>query len=81
MNVFDFVHCDASEYLLRETANLLDVQLLGELRPRTGCSMAKGFPKPIIKTTKSPATRKIRRTFVDLSGPNSLHSLSQINGI
>ncbi|CAN0389794.1 unnamed protein product, partial [Laminaria digitata] len=42
INVFHCVYGHSDELLLRETAQSLDVQLLGKLRPCTGCSMAKG---------------------------------------
>ena len=61
--------------LLRETAKSLRVELLVRLRPCTGCSMAKGYRKLIANSTKSRATDKLRRVFVDLSGPKSTHSL------
>ena len=38
-------------------------------------SMSKGYHKPIANSTKSRATLKIGRVFVDLSGPKSIHSL------
>ena len=37
--------------------------------------MAKGYRKPIANSTKSRATEKLGRVFVDLSGPKSTHSL------
>ena len=40
----------------------------GRLRPCTGCSMAEGYRKPIASSTKSRATEKLERVFVDLSG-------------
>ena len=60
---------------MRETAKLLGVELLGKLRPCTGCSMAKVYRKPTANGTKSRATENIGRVFVDLSGPKSTHSL------
>ena len=75
INVFHCVHGHANEFLLRETAKSLGVELLGRLRPCTGCSMAKGYRKPIANSTKSRATKKLGRVFVDLSGPKSIPSL------
>ena len=75
INVFHCVHGHANEFLLRETAKSLGVELLGKLRPCNGCSMAKGYRKPIANSTKSRATEKLGRVFVDLSGPKSTHSL------
>ena len=75
INVFHCVHGHANEFLLRETAKPLGVELLGSLRPRTGCSMAEGYRKPIANSTKSRATKKLGRVFVDLSGPESIPSL------
>ena len=37
--------------------------------------MAKGYRKPSANSTKSCATEKLGRVFVDLSGPKSTHSL------
>ena len=75
INVFHCVHGHANEFLLRETAKSLGVELLGRLRPCTGCSMAKGYRKPIANSTKSRATNKLGRVFVDLSGPKNIPSL------
>ena len=75
INVFHCVHGHANEFLLRETAKYLGVDLLGRLRPCTGCAMAKRYRKPIAISTKSHATNKLRRVFVDLSGPKSTLSL------
>ena len=41
INVFHCVHGHANELLLRETAKSLGLELVGKLRPCTGCSMAK----------------------------------------
>ena len=45
------------------------------MRLCTGCSIAKWYRKPIANSTKSRATEKLGRFFVDLSGPKSTHSL------
>ena len=58
-NVFHCVYGHANEFLLREAAKSLGIELLGELRPCTGCSMAKGYRKPIANSTESPATQKL----------------------
>ena len=75
INVFHCVHGHANEFLLRETAKSLGVELLGGLRPCTECSMAKGYHKLIANSTKSRATKKLGRVFVYLSGPESILSL------
>ena len=75
INVYHCIHGHANEFILGETARSLGVALIGELRPCTGCSMAKGYRKPIANSTKSRATEKLGRVFVDLSGPKSTHSL------
>ncbi|CAN0386005.1 unnamed protein product, partial [Laminaria digitata] len=75
INVFHRVYGHSNELLLRETAKSLDVELLGKLRPCTGCSMAKGSRKPIPSSTKTRASKKLGRLFVDLSGPNRTLSL------
>ena len=69
------MHGHSKELLLRETAKALGVELLGTLRPCTGCSMAKGYHKPIPSSTKSRASDKLGRVFVDLSGPKRTPSL------
>ena len=74
INVFHCVHGHANEILLRETAKSVGVELLGRLRPCTGCSMAKGYRETIANSTKSRATKKLDFFFVDLSGPKSISS-------
>ena len=74
-NVFHCMPSHANSFMLRETAKSLGVKLLGGLRPWTGCSMAKGYRNPIANSTKSRASEKLGRVFVDLSGPKSTHSL------
>ena len=69
INVFHCVHGHANELPLKETAKSPNVELLGKLRPCTGCSIAKGYRKPIPRGTKSHASEKLGRVFVDLSGP------------
>ncbi|CAM9165641.1 unnamed protein product, partial [Laminaria digitata] len=73
--VFHCAHGHANELLLRETAKSLNVELLRKLRPCTGCSMAKGYRRPIPSSTKSCASEKLGRVFVDLSGPKRTPSL------
>ena len=75
IDVFHCVHGHSNELLLRETAKSLGVELLGNLRPCTGCSMAKGYRKPIPSSTKPLASEKLRRVIVDLSGPKKTLSL------
>ena len=55
INVFHCVHGHVNELLLRESAKSLNAELLGKLRPCTGCSMAKGYCNPIPSSTKSRA--------------------------
>ena len=74
-NVFHGVHDLANEFLLIETTKSLGLELLGELRPCTGFSMAKGYRTPITSSTKSRAAQKLGRVFVHLSGPKIVHSL------
>ena len=76
VNVFHCVQGHSSEVLLRETAKSLGLELGGNLKPCTGCSMAKGYRKPTPTTTKSRATEKLGRGFVDLSGPKRTPSLT-----
>ena len=65
-----------NEVLLRETTKSLGLELVVKLRPRTGCSMAKGYREPIPNRTKFRATEKTGRVFVDLSGLKRTISLS-----
>ena len=76
INVFHCVHGHSNELLLRDTAKSLGLELVGKLRSCTGCSMAKGYRKPIPNSTKIRATEKLGRLFVDLSGPKRTPSLS-----
>ena len=75
INVLHCVHGHANDFLLRETAKSLGVELLGRLRPCTGCSMAKGYRTSIANSAKSRATETLERVFVDLNGHESSHSL------
>ncbi|CAN0366564.1 unnamed protein product, partial [Laminaria digitata] len=75
INVFHCLYGHSNELLLRETAKSLDVKLLGKLRPCAGCSMAKGYRKPIPSSTKTRASKKLGRLFIDLSGPKRTPSL------
>ena len=74
-NVFHCVHGHSNELLLRETAKALGIELLGTLIPCTGCSMAKGYRKPIPSSPTSRAPDKLGRVFFDLSGPKRTPSL------
>ena len=76
INVFHYVHSHSNELLLQETAKSLCLELVGKLRPCTGCSMAKGYRKDILNSTKLRATEKLGRVFLDLSGPKRTPSLS-----
>ena len=76
INVFHCLHGHSNEVLLRETANSPGLELVGKLRPCTGCSMAKDHRKPIPNSTKLHATKKLGRVFVDLSVPKRIPSLS-----
>ena len=67
INAFHCVYGHSNELLLRETAPSLGVELLGKLRPCTGFSIAKGYHKPIPSNSKSRASQKLGRLFVDLS--------------
>ena len=75
INVFHCVHGHANEFLLRETAISLGVELLGRLRPCTGCSMAKGSRNPIANSATPLAAKKLEWVSVDFSGPKSIPSL------
>ena len=76
MNVFHCVQGHSNKLLLRETAKSLGFELIGNRKPCTGCSVAKGYRKPIPNTIKSRATEKLGRVFVDLSGPERTPSLT-----
>ena len=75
INNFHCVHGHSNELLLKETTKALSVELLGTLRPCTGFSMAKGYRKPILSSTKSRAPEKLGRVFVDISGHKRTPSL------
>ena len=76
INDFHCLHGHASSFVLKETAKRLGVELHGELKPCTGCSMAKGYRKPIKSRTNTRSDKKLGRVFVDLSGPKSVPSLT-----
>ena len=59
ISVIHHIHGHANEFLAKEIAKSLGVYLLGKLRPCTGCSIAKGYHKPIANSTKSRATEKL----------------------
>ena len=59
IGIFHCVHGHVNEFLLRETKSLR-ANLQGELRPSIGCSMSKGYRKPIANSTKSRATQKLK---------------------
>ena len=62
INVFYCVQGHSNELLLREIATSLVLELVGKFKPCTGCSMAKGYGKPIPNTTKSRATEKLEES-------------------
>ena len=68
INYFHCVHGHSNELLLIGTSKSLGVELVGKPRP-SGYSMAKGCSKSIPNSTKSRATERLGRVFVDLSGP------------
>ena len=63
INVYHCIHGHANEVLLREADKLPGVELIRELRPCTGCFMAKGYCAPIANSTKSLATEKLGNVF------------------
>lgn len=78
MDINDF-HClygHSNEFILRETAKSVSVELTGKMKPCTGCSMAKGFWKPISSRTNTRSDRKLRRVVIDLGVPESVPSLT-----
>ena len=75
INVSHCVHGHSNELLLTGTKKSLGVELLGTLRPCTGCSMAKGYRMPIPSSNKSRASEKLGRVLVDPSGPKRTPSL------
>ena len=76
INVCHCVQRHSNELLLRETAKSLGLELVGTLKPYTGCSMVKGYRKPIPNNTKTRAKEKLGSVFVDLSGPKRPPSLT-----
>ena len=75
INIFHCVHGHSNELTLKKTAKALCVELLGTLRPCTGCSMAKRYRKTIPSISTSRGPEKLGRVFVDLSGPTRTPSL------
>lgn len=69
INVFHLTQGHSSELLPRETTNSLGIELLGDLTPCTGCSMAKGYRKPIASSSESRVPQQLGRGFMDLSSP------------
>ena len=57
INVYSCIHGHAFFFLLRETAESLGAEMIGELRSCTGISMAEGYRKPIANSSKSRATQ------------------------
>ena len=76
INVFHGSYAHANEHLLKATARKLGVTLTGTLKPCVGFSMAKGLRNSVHKTTSTRAKKKLRRLFVDLSGPKSTPAMS-----
>lgn len=76
INLSHYMYGHASELLLRKTANFLGVELQREMKPCTGSSMSKGYRNKILRSTKTKLGKKLRRVFVDLSGPKSIPSLA-----
>ena len=76
INISHCVHGHANELLPRETAKSFRVEMVGNLRPCAGCSMAKGCRTPIPNSAKLRTTEKLAIVYVYLSGPKRTPSLS-----
>ena len=74
----NILHCTfghAHEGLLKKTATQQGIAYSGELHECRGCSMAKGLRKPIARSTRTRADKRLQRVFVDLSGPMAVKSI------
>ena len=79
INDFHRIHAHASVNLLRATAKRLDVKLAGELKPCAGCAMGKSIRHGVPSSTKTRATERLGRVFVDLTGPRSVASVGGVH--
>ena len=59
INDFHRIHAHASVNLLRITAERLDVELSGELKPYAGCAMGKAIRDGVPSNTKTRATKRL----------------------
>ena len=75
VNTFNCNYGHTCEVLLKKTAEQQGVNLCGELHECRGCSIAKGLPKPIARSTHTRADKKLPRVFVDLSGQMTVPSI------
>lgn len=57
INDFHNLYGHSNEFILRQTANKLGIELEGTLKPCAGCSMAKGYRKPIASRTNTRADK------------------------
>ena len=74
----NILHCTfghAHEGLLKKTATQQGIAYSGELHECRGCSMAKGLRKPIARSTRTRADKRLQRVFVDLSRPMAVKSI------
>ena len=73
-------HCAAGhshEILLRKTAGKQRIVLERKLLACRGLSMAKGLHNDIKQSTHTRADKKLRRVFVDLTGPKVVEAIGR----
>ena len=75
INVHHCIHGHVKEFLLRETARSLGVELIYELRLCTGRSTARSTVRVLLSVRNHAQRSSWEECFVDLSGPKNTHSL------
>ena len=69
INHFPVFLAHAHSSVLKTTARQHDIQLVGELAPCSGCSMAKGIHAPTPHHTTSRAVAPLDMVHIDTTGP------------
>ena len=75
INLFNCTYGHTHEALLKQTAKQQGVSLGEELHKCRGCSMAKRLRKPIARSTKTQADKKLERVFVGFSEKTAVPSI------
>ena len=69
INLFPVSLAHTHSNVLKATARQNDIQLVGELAPCSGCSIAKGFCAPTPRHTTSRAANPMDIVHIDTAGP------------